>query len=68
MNNRATTKQISLYKHALLLHKLYSCNATNYSWLSLFFKQHFNAKQKYTLFVLKIQSRQLAFTRQIHYT
>ena len=51
MNNRATANQITLYKHALLLHKLYNCNTTSYDWLSLFFNQQFNSRQEYAHFV-----------------
>ena len=50
MNNRALPSQITTYKHALCLHKLYNSESTNDDWLSLFFNQNFNARHKFTQF------------------
>ena len=44
-NQRATPKQITLYKHALLLHKTYNDTNSNNDWLSLFFNQQFNQRE-----------------------
>ena len=50
INNRAIPNQITLYKHALCLHKLYNSDSTNSNWLSLFLNQNFNARYKFTQF------------------
>ena len=39
---RATPSQIMIYKHALLLHKIYNDENSSQEWLSLFFNQTFN--------------------------
>ena len=45
INQRATPKQITIYKHALLLHKTYNDTNLNNDWLSLFFNQQFNQRE-----------------------
>ena len=50
INNRALPNQITFYKHALCLHKLYNSDSTNSNWLSLFLNQNFNARYKFTQF------------------
>ena len=45
MNQRANPKQITFYKHALLLHKIYN-DDSNITWSDLFFSQHFNQRNQ----------------------
>ena len=46
LNNRAMPDQIMLYKHSLLLHKVYNDDKPSRDWLSLNFQQNFNARFK----------------------
>ena len=51
LNQRATPNQITLYKHALLLHKTYNCSSYSNDWTHLHFNQQFNnrnTKVKFT--------------------
>ena len=48
INNRELPIQITIYKHALCLHKLYNSDSTNNDRLSLFLNQNFNARHKFT--------------------
>ena len=41
-NKRATSTQMTLYKHALLLHKTYNDESMSLDWTDLFFNQQFN--------------------------
>ena len=50
--NRATPEKFLLYKHAILLHKLYSNQTPNLEWIDLHFKQILNTRHTY-LNVLK---------------
>ena len=43
--NRATPNQIVIYKHALLLHKLYHVNFPQAEWLDLNIHQTFTSRQ-----------------------
>ena len=43
MNQREKPNQITVYKHALLLHKIYN-DDSNIDWNDLFFTQHFNQR------------------------
>ena len=45
MNQRANPKQITIYKHALLLHKIYN-DDSNITWSDLFFTQQFNQRNQ----------------------
>ena len=45
MNQRANPNQITVYKHALLLHKIYN-DDSNINWNDLFFTQHFNQRNQ----------------------
>ena len=45
LNKRATPSQITIYKHALLLHKTYNSTSNNNDWVLLFFNQNFNSRQ-----------------------
>ena len=45
LNKRATPNQMILYKHALLLHKVYHNESMSVDWTNLFFTQHFNSKE-----------------------
>ena len=42
LNKRATPKQFTTYRHAILLHKVYNDETTNQNRLDLFFNQQFN--------------------------
>ena len=42
LNQRATPNQITLYKHALQLHKTYNCSKYSNDWVHLHFNQQFN--------------------------
>ena len=44
MNKRATPIQITLYKHSLLLHKIYNDESMGLNWVNLFFNQNFNER------------------------
>ena len=44
LNKRATPNEITVYKHALLLHKTYNNLTMSIDWTNLFFNQHFNAR------------------------
>ena len=44
INQRATPDQITTYKHALLLHKIYNENSMSINWINMFFNQQFNAR------------------------
>ena len=46
LNQRATPNQITLYKHALLLHKTYNCNNYSNDWVHLHFNQQFNNRNR----------------------
>ena len=50
MNQRATPSQIAVYKHALLLHKIYNDKSSNINWIDLFFTQHFNQRNQIVKF------------------
>ena len=43
-NQRATPEQMTLYKHAILLHKVYNNESMSIEWTDLFFNQQFNAR------------------------
>jgi hypothetical protein len=45
INKRATPNQILLYKHALLLFKLYNCVCTTMDWVHLNFQQIWTSRQ-----------------------
>jgi exonuclease III len=42
---RATPEKILLYKHAILLHKLYNLQTPPMEWVDIHFKQTFNSRQ-----------------------
>ena len=42
LNKRATPNQFTIYRHAIILHKVYNDETTNQNWLDLFFNQQFN--------------------------
>ena len=42
INKRATPKQFTIYRHAILLHKYYNNESNDNNWLDLFFNQQFN--------------------------
>ena len=44
LNNRATPNQLMLYKHALLLYKIWNDKIYSDDWLSLNFQQNFNVR------------------------
>ena len=44
INQRATPDQITTYKHALLLHKIYNENSMSIDWINIFFNQQFNSR------------------------
>ena len=46
LNNRATPEQFTVYRHAILLHKVYNDHSMSNNWLDLFFNQQFNNRQK----------------------
>jgi hypothetical protein len=45
INKRATPDQMSIYKHALLLFKLYNCVDTTIDWVHLNFQQILTSRQ-----------------------
>ena len=45
---RATPPQVMIYKHALILHKVYNDEHMSHEWQSLFFNQSFNNRLPYT--------------------
>ena len=44
VNQRATPEQMIVYKHAILLHKVYNSESMSIEWTDLFFNQQFNAR------------------------
>ena len=46
VNKRATPDMIQVYKHALLLHKIYNNENANINWIDLFFTRHFNNRDR----------------------
>ena len=50
--NRATPERMSLYKHALLLYKLYNTNLPEMDWIALNFQQ-INATRQTTFKIVK---------------
>ena len=48
---RATPTQIMVYKHALLLHKVYNDESTSPEWIDLFSNQTFNNRSRSANFV-----------------
>ena len=50
VNKRATPDMIKVYKHALLLHKVYNNENNNINWIDLFFTQNFNNRDRYIKF------------------
>ena len=51
LNKRATPKQFTTYRHALLLHKYYNDETKSNDWLNLFFNQQFNNRCESVKFV-----------------
>ena len=51
LNKRATPKQFTTYRHAILLHKVYNDETTNQNWLDLFFNQQFNNRCETVKFI-----------------
>ena len=49
LKQRATPNQMTTYKHALLLHKVYK-HSMNLDWTNLFFNQHFNSRSNLVKF------------------
>ena len=45
-NKRATPEKMLLYKHALLLYKIYNDETFNVGWIEMNFQQNFNARLK----------------------
>ena len=45
--NRATPDKFLVYKHAILLHKLYNNYTPNFEWVDLHFKQTLNPRHSY---------------------
>ena len=43
--NRATPEKLLLFKHAVLLHKLFNNQTPSLEWADLHFKQTFNSRQ-----------------------
>jgi hypothetical protein len=50
LNQRATPNQITIYKHALLLHKTYNDENMALNWQNLFFNQYFNDRDQLVKF------------------
>lgn len=50
LNQRATRDQMTIYKHALLLHKIYNNKTKSIDWTNLFFNQHFDARCNFVQF------------------
>ena len=44
---RATPEKFMIYKHAILLHKLYNTQSPNLEWVDLHFKQTFNPRYSF---------------------
>jgi hypothetical protein len=44
---RATPEKVMIYKHAILLHKLYNTQCPNLEWVDLHFKQTFNPRYSF---------------------
>ena len=50
LNKRATPTQMTLYKHALLLHKTYNDESMSHDWTDIFFNQQFNNRATHAKF------------------
>ena len=46
-SNRATPEKFLVYKHAILLHKLYNNHSPNLEWVDLHYKQTLNPRHSY---------------------
>ena len=44
LSNRATPEKYCIYKHALLLHKIYNSHTPKLDWIALNFNQNFNSR------------------------
>ena len=48
---------MTIYKQALLLHKLYNNETKNIGWTNLFFNQQFNARQIHLIFLTHLDTK-----------